>query len=149
MVENLSEDKFNFLRATFEIYEENGSIPTKKLRMVMNHLGENPSNEELEQMIKEVDLDGNGKIDYEEFLYLVNKIRTEPDLEEKKIYAQAFNFLDENNKGYLTIPELKKLMIEFDETLSADEIEELIKIADFNGDGKFSSEDYIKILMNK
>jgi len=149
MVENLSEEKIIEYRAAFEIYEKDGSIPTKKLGMVMRILGENPSEEELKQMIREVDFDGNGRIDFNEFLYLMEKGRTDTEEEFKKIYVNAFNFLDEDNKGYITIQEFRMMMIHLNEDLNAEEIEELIKLADSDGDGKIYFSEFIKIMMTK
>jgi len=39
---------------------------------VMRSLGQNPSNEELEQMVNEVDEDGNGEVDFDEFLVIMH-----------------------------------------------------------------------------
>lgn len=38
-----------------------------QLRHVMLNLGEKVTDEELEQMVKDADLDGDGQINYEEF----------------------------------------------------------------------------------
>lgn len=50
-----------------------GTITTKELGTVMRSLGQNPTEAELQDMINEVDVDGNGIIDFPEFLSLMAK----------------------------------------------------------------------------
>ena len=50
-----------------------GTITTKELGTVMRSLGQNPTEAELQDMINEVDADGNGTIDFPEFLSLMAK----------------------------------------------------------------------------
>jgi len=42
-----------------------------QLRHVMINLGEQLTDEELEQMIREADLDGDGQVNYEEFVRIM------------------------------------------------------------------------------
>ena len=48
-----------------------GTITTRELGTVMRSLGQNPTEAELQDMINEVDADGNGTIDFPEFLALM------------------------------------------------------------------------------
>merc|ERR1712128_393707 len=48
-----------------------GTITTKELGTVMRSLGQNPTEAELQDMINEVDADGNGTIDFPEFLTMM------------------------------------------------------------------------------
>jgi hypothetical protein len=58
-------------RARFDHPIVAGTITTKELGTVMRSLGQNPTEAELQDMINEVDADGNGTIDFPEFLNLM------------------------------------------------------------------------------
>ena len=49
----------------------------------MRSLGQNPNEEELNDMIKEIDEDGNGTVDFEEFLIMMSKKMKEIDSDEE------------------------------------------------------------------
>merc|ERR1712066_898528 len=56
-------------RAAFDIFvedSEDGTITTKELGKVLRMLGQNPTEEELQEMVDEVDEDGSGTIDFDE-----------------------------------------------------------------------------------
>lgn len=46
-----------------------------QLRHVMINLGEKLTDEEVEQMIKEADLDGDGQVNYDEFVKMMMTVR--------------------------------------------------------------------------
>lgn len=56
------------------IEHQAGSITIDELRAEIRNLGQNPTEEELKEMIREVDADGNGKIEFCEFQKLMSKI---------------------------------------------------------------------------
>ena len=51
----------------------------EELATVIRSLDQNPSEEELQDMISEVDADGNGTIEFAEFLNLIAKKMKETD----------------------------------------------------------------------
>ena len=59
----------NFLLECFNNYDYdgNGELCKKELKLLMAHLGQDPSSEELDAMIAEIDKDGNGEINFDEF----------------------------------------------------------------------------------
>ncbi|KAL2443965.1 Calmodulin [Exophiala dermatitidis] len=61
-------------RAAFDVFDKDGSgtISADELRQVMKSLGENLTDAEIEEMIREADKDMNGTIDYEEFVQLLS-----------------------------------------------------------------------------
>ena len=57
----------------FENFDANsdGVITTNDLGVIMRSLGENPSEEELKEMIREADPDGSGSVEFDEFTTLM------------------------------------------------------------------------------
>ena len=64
----------------------------------MKSLGQNPSTEELKQMILEVDEDGSGSIEFPEFLVMMKKKMKENENSSEDVKA-AFNVFDQNRDG--------------------------------------------------
>ena len=54
------------LREAFKVFDKdgNGFISADELRHVMTNLGEKLTDEEINEMIKEADIDGDGHVDY-------------------------------------------------------------------------------------
>ena len=75
MSENLTENQKEEFKEAFSLFDKDGdgTVSTKELGQVMRTLGQNPTESELNDMIKEVDIDGNGEIDFEEFVDLMIK----------------------------------------------------------------------------
>lgn len=46
----------------------NGFISAQELRHIMTNLGEKLTDEEVDEMIREADVDGDGQINYDEFV---------------------------------------------------------------------------------
>jgi len=149
MAENLSDEKIAEFRAAFEIFDKDkdGKISKKELGTVMRNLGQNPSEVELTEMINEVDIDGNGTIDFREFLGLMVRKMKDSDIDEELF--EAFKVFDRDGNGYITSHELKNVMISLGEYLTPDEVDELVKEADLDGDGQINYEEFIKLMMSK
>ena len=56
-----------------------GTISNKELLQVMRSIGQNPTEDEILQMIIESDVNGDGTIDFEEFLEMMKKKSSEAD----------------------------------------------------------------------
>ena len=61
------------LTASFRVFDKdgNGYISSAELRHVMTNLGEKLTDEEVDEMIREADIDGDGQVNYEEFVAMM------------------------------------------------------------------------------
>ncbi|KAI8514255.1 PREDICTED: calmodulin-like [Branchiostoma belcheri] len=61
------------LRDSFKLFDKdgNGSISAAELRQVMANLGEKLTDEEVDAMIREADVDGDGEVNFEEFVRMM------------------------------------------------------------------------------
>lgn len=141
----ITEPELQKLWETFKIFDTDGSnlISTDELAQVMHSLGQNPSEIELRDMIKEVDVDLSGSIDFEEFKTLM--LAQYGDYQSR--LALAFSVFDENNNGQITKDELHKVMSRFD--LSEQELEELLQEVDDDGDGKINFEEFCELVLEE
>ena len=85
-----------------------GTITTRELGTVMRSLGQNPTEAELQDMINEVDADGNGTIDFPEFLTMMARKMKDTDSEEE--IKEAFKVFDKDGNGYISAAELRHVM---------------------------------------
>merc|ERR1711998_386147 len=90
-------------KEAFSLFDKDGdgTITTKELGTVMRSLGQNPTEAELQDMINEVDADGNSTIDFPEFLSLMARKMKDTDTEEELI--EAFKVFDREAMGSLVL----------------------------------------------
>ena len=102
-----------------------GAIPTYKLATVMRTLGQNPTKEELEDIIKEYDKDENGTIDLSEFKTLmINKLKEQ---ESSEILIQIFKMFDKNDDGFIDFSDIKYILESIDYDFEEPNLESIIK----------------------
>jgi len=94
-------------------------------RQVMRSLGLNPTNKEISDLIAEVDKSGNQRLEFQEFVAFMSKHWNERDQEAE--LRDAFRLFDRDNSGYITINELKQVMLNMGEKLNQEELEDMMR----------------------
>lgn len=81
ITENKDGEDEEELRQAFKMFDKSGSgyICASDLRVVIQCLGEDLTEEEIDEMIAEVDIDGDGRIDFQEFLACMCEDKTSKD----------------------------------------------------------------------
>ncbi|KAI6038533.1 hypothetical protein EDC04DRAFT_2693882 [Pisolithus marmoratus] len=150
MADQLSEGRVSSqlpgqFKEAFSLFDKDGdgTITTKELGTVMRSLGQNPTEAELQDMINEVDADGNGTIDFPEFLTMMARKMRDTDSEEE--IKEAFKVFDKDGNGYISAAELRHVMTNLGEKLTDAEVDEMIREADVDGDGQINYDEFVKV----
>ena len=144
---DLTPEQIEEFKETFYLFDKDGdgTITATELDIVMRTLGQNPTEAELKHMIDEVDGDGSGCIEIDEFLELMDKKMKEQDTEEEII--EAFKAFDRDGDGYINENDLKDFLKTFGETISDNEIQKMIQVADSSRDGKVNYQNFVRMMM--
>merc|ERR1712194_653857 len=143
----LSEQQIKALRETFVALDENGDglLTVAEMKAGLTKSGVEEIPVDLQQIVNEVDADGNGLIDYTEFLAATLQ---------KKLYIQeelcwkAFSIFDQNGDGQITREELKQVLNsgEFEGEVGAERIDNLMQEVDANGDGMIDFDEFMAMM---
>ena len=96
-------------------------------------------------MIKEVDLNSDGKIKLEEFITLMMK--NSPDTQQEEEVINAFRVFDKEGNGLIQTDELKHIMMTIGDKMTEGEADEMIHEADIDGDGTINYEEFVRMMM--
>ena len=100
----------------------------------MSTHGFEPSDDDLKDMIKNVDTNANGAIDFDEFVCMM--VKRGNNVEED--VSHAFKVFDRDGDGLITAEELKLTMNNLGEPITEEEVNAMIAEADTDGDGKIN-----------
>eukprot|EP01120_Amphizonella_sp_Union-15-10_P003703 TRINITY_DN14118_c0_g1_i1.p1 TRINITY_DN14118_c0_g1~~TRINITY_DN14118_c0_g1_i1.p1 ORF type:complete len:153 (-),score=43.97 TRINITY_DN14118_c0_g1_i1:118-576(-) len=146
LVQQLTDEQIAEFKEAFSLFDKDGdgAITKKELRTVLHSLGQNPTEEELSEMIKEVDTDGNGAIDVDEFLMMMAKQMKNADSEED--IKHAFSVFNKNGK--ISVNEMRYVMTNLGQKLTEDEMEEILGVLPIEDD-QINFEDLVNLMLSK
>uniref|UniRef100_A0A7S3Z7C2 EF-hand domain-containing protein n=1 Tax=Lotharella globosa TaxID=91324 RepID=A0A7S3Z7C2_9EUKA len=129
------------LKEVFAHFDRNGtgSIGLEDMREIMQSVGQHPSDDELKDIVNDLDLNGNGEIEFCEFLGLVGAIDDED-------IRDSFRAFDQNDDGVLSGLELKHLMGVIGKDLNERQIQRIINEMDDDGTGTISYKAFSKMM---
>ncbi|XP_058106952.1 probable calcium-binding protein CML25 [Magnolia sinica] len=143
----LERSQFHELHHVFREFDANGDgkISSTDLGSIMARLGHPTSDDELRSMIREADLDGDGLIDFNEFVDMhVSGTDRTTVLEDLR---QAFLVYDVDRNGLISPEELGNILKSIGHNSSIDECKKMISMVDHNGDGYVDFQEFKMMMM--
>ncbi|XLR31635.1 hypothetical protein S83_059535, partial [Arachis hypogaea] len=105
-------------------------IDAKVLNVAMSPLGFKMAEEQINQMIADVDKDGSGAIDHEEFEFMITVKIGERDTKEELM--KAFQIIDQDKNGKICVSNIKRIAKELAERFTNKEIQDMVEVADMD-----------------
>ncbi|KAL0422634.1 UNVERIFIED_CONTAM: Calmodulin-like protein 30 [Sesamum latifolium] len=133
------------LKQVFNKFDANkdGKISPEEYKAILKALGKgNLLTKEVQKIFEVADLDGDGFIDFSEFVEAQKKgggVKT-VDLQ------RAFQAFDKDNDGKITVEEVYELLRKLGERCSIQDCRKMVQAVDTNGDGVIDSDEFIAMM---
>jgi len=148
-IDGLTDAQLDEFRDAFASYDRDkgGSIDAAELKALMASMGQLPTDEEVEEMVRIADADGSGSVDFAEFVTLMAHKMTEPESEER--VKGAFAVFDESGDGYVDAEEMRNLMMNVGEPATIEDIRKVLSDVDTDGDGTINYTEFARVVTNR
>ena len=140
---DIPEEKLSEYREAFNMFDKNkkGSIGVGDIVKIMTNFGLPLTKEEVKKMISTVDSSGDGEVDFEEFVMLMEKqvhnVGDDPVI-------LAFRDFDKNDDGKITNHEFRYILTHVGENRFSDEdVDGLFRDCDLKEDDDLAYEDFV------
>ncbi|XP_057295606.1 uncharacterized protein LOC130624056 isoform X2 [Hydractinia symbiolongicarpus] len=144
--EKLTDEQVKEYQDAFQMFDKdcNGYITTRELKSLMRCLGCNPTDSELQQIVNEVDADGNGKIDLPEFISLMEKMAK--PTEEHASTIEAYRAFDGAGVGFIHSKIIREIIIKSLDQVPMNEIIDMLDYSDLLQDRNVYYEEFAKLV---
>merc|ERR1712023_325545 len=105
----LSDEQLEEIREAFGLFDgdASGMIDVRELKAAMRALGFEVKNGELKKMVTDIDNDGNGTIEFGEFLQMMTGKMGEKDTRED--IEKVFKLFDDDNTNKISFRNLRRV----------------------------------------
>jgi calmodulin len=118
----------------FNLYAKDGTITTKEATLIISVI----------LKADREDNDGNGTIDFAEFL--IKMSRKKKEIERREQIKKGCNVLDTDGTGFVSTSELRHVMTNLAERIPDTEVEKLLEKATITEDDQVNYEEFVKRL---
>ena len=140
---DIREEKVAEYKEAFDMFDRNkkGTVSIGDLTKIMKNFGYPMSKEEAKSMISNVDASGDGEVDFEEFVMLMEK--QVHNLGDDPV-VNAFRDFDKNDDGKITNHEFRYILTHVGENRFSDEdVDGLFRDCDLKEDDDLAYEDFV------
>jgi len=145
----VSETEVEEIKEAFDLFDTDHSvtITPSELKTALASLGFEGKTQAIVQMMSDVDEDGSGMIDFEEFLDMMTAKMSDKDT--RADIAKVFELYDDDNIGKISLRNMKRVAKELGETMNDKDLGEMIERADTDNDGEITLDDFYAIMTKK
>jgi calmodulin len=142
----ISDREYEDYKQAFIVFDKDASgfIEAHELEAALKMLGENPTPEMVQAMIKNADtVREDGKVEFLEFCHLMHSMgRTDTE----DICRQLFRVIDKDTSGCINREELHQALSNGSYNMSDDDVEAVFQHADKDGNGTISFPEFVALM---
>ena len=139
------------VREIFELFDKNssGRVSVSELGTIVRALGLNPTEAEVLEMIKRVDVQGIGSFALKQLEDLVKEKEKEINPNAFKELVEALRVFDSDKDGFLSAEEFKHAMMTMGEKMQEYEIDEIVNDSELVQNKQIKIETFATLIMNR
>lgn len=148
-VDALSDEERAELKETFDLFDRDGDglLTIRELGEALRAMAQHPTEQEIEELAKSPEGEENtGLTNLEKFMGIMAKRLTVPEPDDQLI--NAFRVFDKEGTGVISAADLRQFMTTMGEKLTDEEVEEMIREADDDGDGQINYQEFTQMLIS-
>ena len=149
----LSKEEIEAHRQTYSLLDPKGTgIPSFLVKGVFKVLG--ATDEEVNDLLAFANPDGNATVSFTEYINVM-AVKTTNSADIEEAVREAFGIFDKDGHGFMTTEDLRFKLTEalsrekemvYDKLIE-EELDEMIKEADVDGDGYINYENFVKFIL--
>ncbi|KAL5708218.1 non-specific serine/threonine protein kinase [Ranunculus cassubicifolius] len=141
VAEHLSVEEVADIKDSFKAMDinNNDKLTLEDLKLGLHKIGHQIPDSDVQMLMEAADVDGNGTLDYGEFVAVAIHLRKMGNDEH---LHKAFMFFDQNKSGYIEIEELRDALAEEVDPSNDEVIFAILHDVDSDKDGKISYEEF-------
>ncbi|KAL7139145.1 hypothetical protein ABFS83_09G031800 [Erythranthe nasuta] len=145
IAEHLSVEEVEVMRDMFALMDtdNDGKVTYEELKTGLRKVGSQLAEPEIKLLMDVADVDGNGVLDYGEFVAVTIHLQR---MENDEHFRRAFMFFDKDGSGYIELDELREALVDESGETDVDVINNIVREVDTDKDGRISFEEFVGMM---
>lgn len=145
IAEHLSLEEVEIIKDMFTLMDtdKDGRITYEELKAGLRKVGSQLAEPEIKLLMDVADVDGNGVLDYGEFVAVTIHLQR---MENDEHFRKAFKFFDKDESGYIELSELEAALVDDLGETDTNVLNEIMREVDTDKDGRISYEEFVAMM---
>ncbi|XP_031373791.1 calcium-dependent protein kinase 10-like isoform X2 [Punica granatum] len=145
IAEHLSIQEVEVIRDMFALMDtdNDGKVTYEELKAGLQKVGSQLAEPEIKMLMEVADVDGNGVLDYGEFVAVTIHLQR---MENDEHFRRAFMFFDKDDSGYIEMGELRDALADESGETDSDVLNEIMREVDTDKDGQISYDEFVAMM---
>ncbi|XWS37427.1 hypothetical protein CRYUN_Cryun19dG0042000 [Craigia yunnanensis] len=145
IAEHLSVEEVEVIRDMFALMDtdNDGKVSYEELKAGLQKVGSQLAEPEIKMLMEVADVDGNGVLDYGEFVAVTIHLQK---MENDEHFRRAFMFFDKDGSGYIELDELQDALADESGEVDVDVLNEIMREVDTDKDGHISYDEFVAMM---